>query len=177
MSSYLARLSIILFFSLATSAATARLTSPMSLQEKINNSDLVLVGIAKATIAPSQKLDGVERYTVIEIQSVLYGGQMGFSTNFVTIGFSEELDPRCCKVGERYLLFVKRGFTVFKIRDKELGFSQERTNDFISAVNGPYSTYHISKGTVVGWKSGQSNVELSVPYESVVSEIQKLASK
>jgi len=62
-----------ILFVLGINVAQSRETRGMCVAERIDASDAVFVGKAVALVEPTQKMPGVNKYAVIEVQDVLKG--------------------------------------------------------------------------------------------------------
>lgn len=142
-------------FVLGMSVAQSRETREMSIAERIEASDAVFVGKAVTLVEPVPKMSGVNRYAVIEVQDVLKGS-VSSRVNFVVSGYSAELNPTCCEMGQTYIFFSRLGYDVFKLSDGSLGTSVLGKDRFLSAVNGRFSTFLVHGNDVTDWRADSS---------------------
>lgn len=123
--------------------AFARETLEIGLSAKNEESDLVIIGVV--TSVPTELKEGHgQAYVTIKIEVVLKGHTNLPDIKFIVRGFSDELNPRCCEIERRYLIFAKEGFDVFSFEQEdsgEFGLIRRGRGEYYSGVNGPYSTY------------------------------------
>lgn len=135
----------------SASNADGRETRPLSLDEKVKASDAVFVGRVLSVSRPNTEVAGVGEYATVRIERVLKGTETPETVLFVTKGFSAELNPLCCAANRAYLFFAKRGVDVFELTDAGVSLSLKEEETYFSAVNGPYGTYAVEGGNVLGW--------------------------
>ena len=136
---------------LGIGSAQSRETQPMCLAERLDTSDAVFVGKVIALVEPSPKMPGVNRYARIAVQDVLKGSPPR-EVSFVVSGYSAELNPDCCEVGETYLFLSKLGYDVFEVSGGAFVISTLSKDSFLSATNGRFSTFRVRNDTVDRWK-------------------------
>lgn len=150
--------------------ASARETKMQSLDEKISRSDVILIGRVVSIEKPDANVVGVYGYAVVEIQDVIKGDDVPKRIKFITNGVYSELNPLCCSVGGKYILFAQRGFDVFDDAGDELVFVRKGVDEYHSAVNGPYSAYEVSGKSVVGWPD-QLRKDSLISAKKIIREI------
>lgn len=149
--------------------AEARNTTEYDLPEKVNESDAIFIGRVISLKEPEPRINGVGEYAVVTVEKVIKGDGVGRERKFVVKGFSAELNPDCCQVGETYLFFAKDGYDVFAVGEGEISMSRIGEGKFLSAANGEFSTYVISDERVVGWgKRSDSSSRVDIPKEKVL---------
>jgi hypothetical protein len=82
-------------------------------EEQVQKADAVIVGVAgrqRIMIAKSQFGADVELQTTeIAVVKVLKGGIASKSITLVTRGDVSDLDPKCCRIGAKYIFALRRG--------------------------------------------------------------------
>ncbi|TXI51213.1 MAG: hypothetical protein E6Q50_01585 [Lysobacter sp.] len=163
---------ILFFFSLIIDLASARETKSLCLHEKALRSDAIFIGSVLSVQDTHEKTAGIYKYAVVRVDKVLKGPQKKGEIKFVTRGISSELNPLCCKLGEKYIFFARRGIDVFDDSNDRLRVIRTNTEEYFSATNGHYSVYLINDGMVSGWpleEKRQTSVEIRI----VLSEIKE----
>jgi len=94
-----------------------------SLEEKVAQSDVVLIGRVVA-MRPENR---VETYATVKVVEVLKGTVKG-NVRFLAKGGISEMEPDCCDVGANYLFFLKKD-----------------GSGIYFAVNGRYGVYKLPK--------------------------------
>lgn len=152
-------------FVLGINVAQSRETRQMCVAERIEASDAVFVGKAVALVEPTPKMPGVNRYAVIEVQDVLKGS-VPSKVNFVVSGYSAELNPQCCDVGQTYIFFSRSGYDVFELSGTSFVTSTHGKNEFLSATNGKFSAFLVQDNRLVDWQAdsvcGDSSLKVDV---------------
>lgn len=151
MNTFLASAILLVGFVLSANFALARETRLLSLDEKVSASDAIFIGKIISIEDPDPSIPGVERYVVVQVEQVLLGRNFPQTVQFVIKGFSQELDPLCCQKKRKYLFFAHRGFEIFDFNPEGAVIIRREENRFYSATNGPYSTYLIKRGCMIGW--------------------------
>jgi hypothetical protein len=150
----------------------AHTASPLSFSEKVERSDLILIGrvISMTDLDPESSV--VTQFATISIESVIKGDYADGTVRFVTVGYSPEFDPGCCEVGQRYLLFVYRGYKALTETDGGIESVMLEPNLYVSSVNGRYGAYRIEGECVVGWtESHGENSVLAATLDEVIGRI------
>ena len=149
---------------------SARETTALSLEEKLGTSDLVFVGTVLSVTRPSTEVAGVGEYATVRIDRVLKGTESRDTVLFVTKGFSAEMNPLCCAEAKSYLFFAKRGFDVFDVTEAGASLVRKGQKSHLSSVNGPYSTYLVQGGHILGWKA-QSGEDRAISVDQLAQLI------
>lgn len=172
-------LSIFFLFLLVFSSSPlyARLTSKLSLYEKVEASEIVFIGAVLSVVDSKPDNYGALQYAKVKVIKVIKGKRLPRYIYFVTQGYSAETNPACCENRQNYLFFAKRGYPVMVIDEKSgLTVAYKEQNKFASAVNGVYSTYVIQKGFVYGWDADQKicSVASKAELKCVLKELESV---
>lgn len=154
--------------------ADARDTREHDLPEKVEGSDEIFVGTVIALSSPDPRINGVAEYAVVRVDKALKGGGIGHEKKFVIKGFSAELNPDCCQIGKSYLFFARNGYEVFVMGAREFSMARIHEGDFLSAVNGRFSTYLIDEGSIIGWRGSLESDRIDTPKEDVLKDLCRL---
>ena len=92
---------------LISSFLSANVVRELSLEQKVNQSSLVLIG-SVVKVRDQVNPDGSE-YALVNVQSVLKGvGRKPVQIRVLYHSNISELDPKCCELGAVYLLFLEK---------------------------------------------------------------------
>jgi hypothetical protein len=157
-----------------SSSLPARQTKQLSLAEKITESDLIFVGNVVSISQSKLENHGASQFAKVKVVRIIKGKRLPIYVNFVTRGFSAEMNPACCEAKTRYLFFAKRGYPVMVSNQNGLSIEYMEPDTFASAVNGIYSTHKIQKGYVYDWNTGGAKPpgDSQVELKSVLRQIE-----
>ena len=159
---------------LTTADLHARETSPMEMRDQVARAELIARVIVRDVVEPKVKMPGVREYAVIEVKELIKGTADEFGNRFVTRGFSQELDPvGCCEAGSEYLVLAYRGYPVFGEIDGMDAIILKNKDEYLSPVNGPFSTFPICGDAVSGWSSDGESTNA----KEAIREIESLLAK
>lgn len=129
-------------------AAISREYSPLGLEDKVRESDFIVVAKAKSVDNKFSFEPGMEQiYAVAEVMRTIKG-KVGRRIRFITHGFTPEFNPKCCKAGAEYLIFGKFGFGVFGTEGGVDKIFIRETSGYASSADGPFGAFLVVRDQV-----------------------------
>ena len=146
------KLSVVFIISLALlGSAEARLPRPRDPSEKSQAASIIVIAEVLGLERTDPPIWAAKSFARLRVVRIIKGKGVESTLNFITVGFSDELNPRCCVVGKKYLLFLYRGYQVFEEQGGMDVVALKDPKKYVSAADGAYSAYQLCGDKVIGW--------------------------
>lgn len=114
----------IMLFIFAPLMASAYDVVKMEMKDKILKSDLIFSGLVLSISELTLRKNVSVKYANFRVDNLIKGSGEILTVRFALSNGISELDPKCCLINERYLIFAKKG-----------------SNSIFISSNGPYVAY------------------------------------
>lgn len=145
-------LSILLF----SNSSIAREYRTRGLVSRVKAAEIIFIAKVES-IENNYFANGMPRqqFAIAHVEDVITGSLEEQNVKLITYSLTPEFNPKCCKPGDRYLVFGVRGYLrpIFNDDDDSLRYVAEETDEFVSSADGPFGVFEISDGEVLAWTS------------------------